>query len=332
MRASRKIAWYGAGIFAAGLLAGFSVAQILSQDSSQNTGHSLRITVPSRPLIKPLLACNIDSATPSTEFDGLKNNLDDAINRAKASGDISRASIYVRSLANGSWTAVNGDDQFRPASLMKIVTLMVYMEGADSDPGVLSQTLAVQEYASDNEQNILPEQTAIAGKTYTVEELLRLMIVYSDNNASRTLIANINPGVLNKTLQDLEIPQYADNANYTISPRLYSRFLRILYNSTLISEQNSERSLEWLSQSAYKDALVAGVDPSDIVAHKFGESSATNTDGSTTYQHHDCGIVYDTSPYVICVMTEGKDLSTLAKTIASLTTTVDTFIMGQYGK
>ncbi len=332
MLASRKLAWYGVGIFAAGILAGFIVSLIFDQEIHQNTGHALRITNPSHPLIKPLLACNIDSTTPSTEFDSLKADLEDAIDRAKATGDVSRVGVYVRNLADGTWTAVNGDDQFHPASLMKIVTLLVYMEGADEDPTILSKTLTVQEYESDTEQNILPDQSAIVGNTYTVEELLRLMIVYSDNNASRTLVANVNPGILNKTLQDLEIPQYTDNTNYTISPRLYSRFLRILYNSTLISEQNSARSLEWLSQSAYTDALVAGVSTSESVAHKFGESSATTDDGITTYQHHDCGIVYGTSPYVVCVMTEGKSLSILAHTIASLAQTVDAFMANTVSK
>lgn len=85
--------------------------------------------------------------------------------------------------------------------------------------------------------------------------------------------------------------------------------------------------LELLSKSTYADALVSGTDPSEIVAHKFGEASLEDPTGAVVYQHHDCGIVYAKDPYVVCVMTEGaKDISTLAKTISSLAAIVDTFM------
>ena len=141
-----------------------------------------------------------------------------------------------------------------------------------------------------------------------------------------TLLSHMTHESLNRTLRDLEIPGTVDEKNYSISPRLYSRFFRVLYNSTVLTQYNSQLALEWLAQSDYRNALVKNLDAGKIVAHKFGERSTTNADGSRTYQHHDCGIVYAESPYIICVMTEGKDLPTLANAIASLALTVDTFM------
>ncbi len=297
-----------------------------SLTSADKTGHTLRIKNLSYPLIKPLLACNIDAQTPTPALNDLQSLLKKAIDTATESGNIAKAGIYIRDLDDGSWTSVNGDDRYTPASLMKIVTLMGYLNEAENNPSILQNRLTVDPDLDVTKQNIIPALSAEPGKEYTVAELLQMMIAYSDNTASHTLIEHMRAESLNGLLDVLEIPTFADEAHYTISPRLYSRLLRILYNSTLLTASDSERALELLAQTDYREALVKGVDASETVAHKFGDVTLLNSDGTTSYQHHDCGIVYATHPYVICIMTEGNDLPTLANTIASFTTIVDTFM------
>ncbi len=313
-------------LIALGIGIGVTISWLLFRPNAIDTGHTLRLTDPNYPLIKPLLACNIDSTTPTKTLDPLQSSLQDAVDRATAAGDITRAGIYIRKLSDGTWTAVHGDDEYSPASLMKIVTLFVYLHDADNDPSVLDRVLVVDPTINTGTQNIIPTSTAIPGKRYTVNELLRYMIVNSDNVATLTLVHNTQNDELNTLLNDLEIPGYLDEENFTISPRHYSRFLRILYNSTLLSEKSSEFALELLAASDYRDALVQGIAPQETTAHKFGERGITNADGSKSYQLHDCGIVYALEPYMLCIMTEGNDLPTLANTIASFTTIVDTFI------
>lgn len=319
------------GLVIAGIGLGIGAGFILFPRAAEDTSRSLRLTDENLPLISPLLACNIDAQEPTEAYDNLRSSLEKAIADHIESGDILRAGIYVRSLDNGFWTAVNGDDQFTPGSLMKIITLMVYLVEADADPSILSQELIVTPTTSSAVQNITPAETAEVGGSYTVKELLELMIVHSDNAAKQTLAEHFDPGTYNQILSALEIPGFTDNDAdpYTISPRLYSRLIRILYNSTLLSQPSSEFALELMAQSEYHDALIAGIDPASIVAHKFGEIGTKNEDGSITYQHHDCGIVYSTNPYAICVMTEGNNLTTLAGTIASLARTADTFMQSR---
>lgn len=327
VNAAMNMALRGCCVLGAGILLGCVAGVLLFSAPSVDGGHALRVADPAYPLIKPLLACNIDSTAPSLAYDALQAALKDEIGRATTRGDISRAGVYVRNLSNGLWTSVNGDDEFYPASLMKIVTLITYLRSADSDPTILDKQITVTSAEAAVDQNLRPEMTAVVGETYTVAELLRLLIVYSDNIASNALVDHIVPSSLNVVLADLQIPQYADNTMYMISPRFYSRLLRILYNSTFLSGVHSEFALELLQKSAYADALVAGIDPSETVAHKFGEASLEDPAGAVTYQHHDCGIVYAKDPYVVCVMTEGgKDIPTLAKTISSLAAIVDRFM------
>jgi beta-lactamase class A len=282
-------------------------------------------------MIKPLLACSIDAKNPTAEYNDLKKSLEDSVARLTASGDIESAGIYVRNLDNGFWTSVNGDNEYVPASLMKIVTMFVYLLQADTDPSVLNETITIYTTDENASQNIVPEKTAEVGKAYTVQELLELMMEYSDNTAKRALVEKMSIPIFQQVLEALELPMLTNDetARYTISPRLYSRFLRILYNSTLISQKNSEIALEWMAKSNYTAGLVKGIGESATIAHKFGETSIDNPDGSSSFQHHDCGIVYSENPYAICIMTQGKDLSILAKSIASFANTVNTFMVTQ---
>ncbi len=316
------------GLVATGIALGVGASFLFFSRTVEDTSHSLRLTDENFPLISPLLACNIDAQEPTEAYNSLRSSLEKAIEASIESNNVARAGIYVRNLESSSWTAVNGDDQFTPGSLMKIIILMAYLVEADADPGILDQKLTASTITSTTVQNIVPEQTTEAGKEYTVRELLELMIVDSDNGAKQTLVEHLDAGTYNQILTALEIPGFSeDEAHpYSISPRLYSRLIRILYNSTLLSQPSSEFALELLARSAYDDALVAGIDPTYIVAHKFGEVGTKHGDGTITYQHHDCGIVYSENPYVICVMTEGNDLETLAQTITSLAHTVDTFM------
>jgi hypothetical protein len=62
---------------------------------------------------------------------------------------------------------------------------------------------------------------------------------------------------------------------------------------------------------------VAGVPPEIVVSHKFGER---HFEGDVEIEQlHDCGIVYKPNhPYMLCIMTRGHDVRTLAPVIAQI--------------
>lgn len=96
---------------------------------------------------------------------------------------------------------------------------------------------------------------------------------------------------------------------------------RGIYNGSLLNKENSNKVLEWLSQSKFKDGLVAGVPGSVMIAHKFGERLLEDN----TKQLHDCGIVYyPDNPYLLCVMTHGNDYEKLEKVIQDISKMVYT--------
>ena len=71
--------------------------------------------------------------------------------------------------------------------------------------------------------------------------------------------------------------------------------------------------MELLSKTQYKDGLVAPLPSNVVTSHKFGERNFAVTGEK---QLHECGIVYvPNKPYVLCVMTTGKNFQQLAETI-----------------
>ena len=95
------------------------------------------------------------------------------------------------------------------------------------------------------------------------------------------------------------------------------------YNATYLSQEYSEKALKLLTEPDIP-GIRAGVPTTITVAQKFGERSVYDTNNNLTDRElHDCGIVYKPgSPYLLCVMSRGKDFDTMAKNISDLSALV----------
>jgi len=153
------------------------------------------------------------------------------------------------------------------------------------------------------------------GSNYSIDEVIYRMIVYSDNDAKDLLLANLDGRILARTYSDLTVngPTIIKTDDF-ITVKDYATFFRVLFNASYLSQNLSEKALKILSETDFKDGLVSGVPPSVKVAHKFGEREFLDRK-----QLHDCGIIYYPShPYLLCVMTRGDNLASLAKNIADI--------------
>jgi beta-lactamase class A len=100
-----------------------------------------------------------------------------------------------------------------------------------------------------------------------------------------------------------------------MSVKQYSSLYRVLFNASYLSKEYSQKALEILSKSEFKDGIVDGIPQSMTIAHKFGERHySTGVD-----QLHDCGIIYyPYHPYLLCIMTKGTDFKQQSKTIRDI--------------
>jgi len=245
----------------------------------------------------------------------IKKEILNYISVKRSEGAITTASAYLRNMNRHQDVRINPAEVYFPGSLMKVPIMIAYLKMAEKDPSVLNR-----EYLFYNNYTNLPTQniklkTLESGKSYKVGELLYYMIVYSDNMATALLSANIEFSKIANVFEDLGLPIVDEKTQeYGISLKDYSRFFRVLYNSTYLSWDMSEYALDLLVKSKYENGLTKSLPKTISVAHKFGER---NSDG--IQQVHEIGIVYiKNKTYLIGVMTKGSSIEILEDVISDI--------------
>jgi beta-lactamase class A len=278
--------------------------------------------------INPLLECNNDAV--NNEIKPFKNALVDFINSEKEKYSISLSSVYFRDLNNGPWIGINEKENFSPASMLKVPLMMSALKLAENNPDLLREKIKVTELSNNINQYIKPSQSIEAGKTYTIDELIYRMIVYSDNNAQAEIFNFIGDEATAKSYSDLGlvVPTLENQENF-MSVKEYASFFRILYNASYLNKNFSEKSLGLLTKVEFKDGLAAGLPDGIVIANKFGERQIDETGEK---QLHDCGIIYyyPSHPYLLCIMNRGNDFKKMSDFIKSISAFVYQQVSNQY--
>jgi beta-lactamase class A len=266
----------------------------------------------------PLLDCDNFNSSLQKNYVDLQNKLTDYINSVLNNGTANHVSVYFRSLNDGPWIGINENDNYSPASLLKVPILIAVLKKAESNNAILKKKILYNKTIEDNvSPNIVDKKSIILGNSYTVDELLEYMIIHSDNNAKALLLGLIGDEFLTSVMLDLGVNlKTRDLTIDFISVKEYSSFYRILYNSSYLSRQMSEKALEILSRTEFKKGIPDKLPKNIKISHKFGERGFAD---SNLKQLHDCGIVYfSDSPYLLCIMTKGSDFKILATIISDI--------------
>jgi beta-lactamase class A len=301
---------------------GFFLGYELKPQVQNTNSQAIRETTDKYTFIHPLLALGRpDIEIPSPQYASLAKRVSDFIEQKKMAKDLTTASVYFINYGKSGSFAINEKEQYAPASMLKVVIMVAYFKKSETDPSILKQTLV---YTPSLEKSLEPipfQQPAelAIGQSYSVETLINKMIIDSDNGAMNTLLANIDDDYITEVYTELGLAGPEANSTYTISSKNYSLFFRILYNATYLSDVDSEKALAILSKAKFKNGLVAGLPEGTLIAHKFGEHVATNGPAVSAIELHDCGIIYGAGgPYLLCVMTRGKDVQTLSSVISDI--------------
>ncbi len=273
------------------------------------------------PLIKPLLLCGVNSSE-SDDYKPLQKKIKEMVDNKIQQTQAKKISVYFRDLDTGRWAGVNEDELYAPASMYKVPIMIAYYKLAEIHPEILQQKILYNGTFDYNQQEaIKPKETIQAGKEYSIDDLIKFMIVDSDNNAATLLDQHLDQDLLLNLYSKLEIPLPPQTGDVDfLSAKIYSRFLRILYNTTYLSESMSQKALELLSQADFPQGIRSGAPSNVMVAEKFGERLVRSDNGSIQERElHDCGIVYyPFHPYAVCVMTSGNDLNNLEGVISDI--------------
>lgn len=154
--------------------------------------YSQRECVTKYTLINKDLVCGEGPKIDKRGYAALQKEIEGYINEKKTDGDISEAAFYFRDLLDGPVFGINEFIDFAPASLLKLPFVLTYLkESEELGPQILQEPLLFLPTTPDFEQTFSPEQTLKPGESYTVEDLLRRMLSFSDNNSSNLLAAHL---------------------------------------------------------------------------------------------------------------------------------------------
>ncbi len=264
-------------------------------------------------LVSPLLRCETSLTVNDAETRKLNGIIQSYVTEAQTAGEAKNISVYFRDPNIGNWFAINGEEKYTPASLLKVAAMMTYFKAAETKPEIMDEKIKFDGPVT-ADYNIAPLETLTAGQTYTVGDLVTRMIDHSDNDAKDLLLKRVTDEEFKKVFDDVrvDLPNFSEVENF-MTVKNYVSFFRTLYNASYLNDVMSEKALEIMTNGDFRAGLVAGVPAGISVSHKFGERYYL-PDG--TKQLHDCGVVYHpVHPYILCVMTRGDSFEKLSRVI-----------------
>jgi beta-lactamase class A len=244
----------------------------------------------------------------------LKSSIDNYVQAMKNNG-LASASVYLHDLQNNNSMTYDGNERYHPGSMFKIVTMMTLFRTAATQPGFFDKKLTLSVDAPLPPVQTFNTETISPGKPYAVKELIRSMIVHSDNYATMLLHDVTDQTTFRQTFADLGLtPPDVHAPDYTLTPHEFSRFIDVLYDGRYLSLPASEMAISLLCESDFTKGIKKLLPPQLTVAHKFGESSKPGRQ-----EMHETAIVYlENKPYLLTIMTRGTNSVMLSEVLSQI--------------
>jgi beta-lactamase class A len=259
------------------------------------------------------------------ELKPFRYKVDGLIGQEIAEGNASSVSVYFRDLNNGNWFGIREQELFSPEHQMKLPLMIAYFKRAETNPLVLRKKITIPSAMDDEREPryLRPPKKLEPGKAYSVNELIFRMAAYGDNNAYALLAANLPLKYLRKIQTDLYVNYDPSKKEDALSLSAYASFFRVLFNASYLSEEMSDKALRYLSRSAFRGGMAAGLPPGVDLASKAGErvtSVAGQKRDGEQLQLHEFGIIYHPErPFLLGVTARGDDFDGLSAVIRDIT-------------
>lgn len=206
--------------------------------------------------------------------------------------------MYFEYLPTGTSIGINSNRDFYAASLFKLPVVMAYFRHKERVNSTEDLTVKLTEEMIDNRFGDLWKKGV--GFEISMDEAARLALVKSDNTAVEALAPVITDKDFDDVYQGLDIDIQVSSQGAILNAKNYASIMKALYFSAVLTKDDSQKILTYLTESDFDDKLVAGV-PRDVpVAHKIGVMDEDS--------YRDCGIVYvPNRPYLLCMISHGSE-------------------------
>lgn len=229
-------------------------------------------------------------------------------------------SLAVESLLDSNVSAyVNADKLVPSASVIKLPILVEAMERVKAGTLDLSEIHILTDSEKVGGDGILKTYSHRSRISYA--DLLRLMIIYSDNTATNIFINELGMDAINARIRAMGLTgtrlnrvmmdtvaarQGRDNV---VTARDMNRLLSQIYRHQLATPALCEQMLDILKQNEDTLTIPRLLPKSVAVAHKTGTLS---------YVRADAGIVYAKTPFLLTVLVQGVPTPDAERIIAEL--------------
>ena len=231
-------------------------------------------------------------------------------------------SVAFVDLYSGNGFDVDGDASQYSASMIKIAVM------AELFDRVSAGELSLDQYQAVSSGDIVGGTGTIQSRgagSYTLDDLCRYMIIYSDNTATNVLIDLLGMDEINAEAAKLGMTgtklnrhmmdsaaQASGVENYTTCNDLALAFEKI-WNGEFYGSELSARALEYLEGQTDSACLQQGLPSGVEFAHKTGNLTNVLNDG---------GIVEAASPYVIVLLAQDIGAGSAQSLMTEISSTV----------
>lgn len=250
-------------------------------------------------LTVPFLA----ASAAARQRSGLRQRLDEltAQFRRETGGE---AWWYARHLESGREEAYRPDERVRTASTIKLPIMAAAFDLAARGELRWDERLTLRREDIVSGSGVLREFTP--GESFRVDDLVRLMIVVSDNTCTNLVLDRIGGDGVNTYLDRVGLPRtrtlrkirgdgtqlkapsgwsaagrIEENQRFGIgvsTPREMARLMELLHTGKLVNAEASAAMLAILRRQQYKDGIGRRLGPGATVASKSGALDALRSD------------------------------------------------------
>ena len=237
--------------------------------------------------------------------------------------------IFIKNLSTGECISINTDLVVPSASIIKLFIMGAAFQSVQEDLFTLHQRITVNEKDKVSYSIISLLET---DHTYSIQDLIKLMIIQSDNTATNLLISLLSMEYINsfinkqgmehtilaRKMMDLTARENGFENYTTVSD--VSKFLNLIYGGKVVNPYYSESMVDIMSKQ---------LDDSMMKREMSGEIHIAHKTGDLPFIKHDAGIVYTSSgDYIFTMFTwNEKDDISGKKLIGTLSKSVYDFFI-----
>ena len=218
--------------------------------------------------------------------------------------------VYVKSLATGETFARGADQPVVAASVIKIPVMIEAFRAQEAGELRFDELHALAD--AERMPSCGTLKAMHTGIGMTLLDLVRLMIIVSDNTATNILIRRLGIERINATLRELGCERTTlrrllfdreaaeRGLENTITAREMGMLLEKLWRGEIVSPEASAAMMDILLDQRLNGKLPFYLHARDIrIAHKTGEDAGVT---------HDVGVIFGKEPLVVCFVGEHVDV------------------------